>query len=54
VTSAGRIGLILATQAIGYTPGAAVLAGLTGGLVFLVVVWDSILGGVTRVGYLYC
>jgi hypothetical protein len=53
VTSAGRIGLILATQAIGYTPGAAVLAGLTGGLVFLVVVWDSILGGVTRVGYLY-
>lgn len=29
------------------------LAGLTGGLAFLVIVWDAIAGGVTRMGYLY-
>jgi hypothetical protein len=53
VTEVARIGLILAAQAIGYAPGAAVLAGLIGGLAFLVIVWDAIAGGVTRVGYLY-
>ena len=53
MTEVARIGLILAAQAIGYAPGAAVLAGLTGGLAFLVIVWDAIAGGVTRVGYLY-
>jgi hypothetical protein len=53
VTDLARIGSLLAAQAIGYAPGGAVLAGLTGGLVFLVIVWDAILGRVTRVGYLY-
>lgn len=53
MTDVVQIGLILAAQAIGYTPGGAVLAGLTGGLAFLVIVWDAIAGGVTRVGYLY-
>jgi hypothetical protein len=48
-----RLGLVLGAQAVGYVPGAAVLAGLTGGLAFLVIVWDAIAGGVTRLGYLY-
>jgi hypothetical protein len=48
-----RLGLVLGAQAVGYVPGAAVLAGLTGGLAFLVIVWDAIAGGITRMGYLY-
>jgi hypothetical protein len=37
----------------GFRPGGAVLAGLTAGLIFLVIVWDAIAGGLTRMGYLY-
>lgn len=48
-----RLGLVLEAQAVSFAPGAAVLAGLTGGLAFLVIVWDAIAGGITRMGYLY-
>jgi hypothetical protein len=53
VTVLAGIGLELAAQTIAYAPGAAILAGLTAGLAFLVIVWDAITGGVTRMGYLY-
>ncbi len=33
-------------------PGWAILAGLVGGLVFLVVIWDAILGGYFEVSFL--
>jgi hypothetical protein len=48
-----RLGHALGAQVVGYAPGAAVLAGLTGGLAFLVIMWDALAGGVTRMGYLY-
>jgi hypothetical protein len=53
VSEVAGVGSVLAAQAVGFAPGGAVLAGLTAGLAFLVIVWDAISGGVTGMGYLY-
>jgi hypothetical protein len=45
--------LDLLAKTADFRPGGAVLAGLTAGLPFLVIVWDAIAGGITGMGYLY-
>jgi hypothetical protein len=37
----------------GLRPGWAVLAGISGGVLFLIVTWDALLGGITQMRFLY-
>ena len=53
MTAVPATALQLLAETTDVRPGGAVLAGVTAGLIFLVIVWDAIAGGVTRMGYLY-